>query len=104
MQTFSSPELVAEDSVTIWSKSQGILPSRESIKRKLKKLYFYISDLVTDPRIGPSFLLGACLSFATIWLQKNRTIQSATPVSHQKVLSIQTFSMHLFYLLLVLWK
>uniref|UniRef100_A0A804I675 Uncharacterized protein n=1 Tax=Musa acuminata subsp. malaccensis TaxID=214687 RepID=A0A804I675_MUSAM len=77
--TFTSPELVAEDSVTIWSKSQGILPSRESIKRKLKKLYFYISDLVTDPRIGPSFLLGACLSFATIWLQKNRTIQSATP-------------------------
>ncbi|KMZ71061.1 hypothetical protein ZOSMA_189G00220 [Zostera marina] len=68
-----TPELIPENADSVLLKSiQGVISSG-GMKKRLKSINTSIYDHVTDPRLGPFMLLGACLSFGAIYLQKNQT-------------------------------
>ncbi|KVH98856.1 DnaJ domain-containing protein [Cynara cardunculus var. scolymus] len=73
----STPELVPEDADPIWSRGrEQILSSSRGMKQKLGTIPERISDLMSDPRLGPMLLLGALMSFGFIYLRRNQLIKS----------------------------
>ncbi|CAA2963239.1 dnaJ homolog subfamily C member 16 [Olea europaea subsp. europaea] len=73
------PELSPEEADYFWSQpSEKFLSSGKSIRHWTSGLYLQISDWLSDPRIGPSLLLAAMISFSFIWLKLNRS-QSTQP-------------------------
>ncbi|KAG1334440.1 DnaJ subfamily C member 10 [Cocos nucifera] len=74
--TQPTPDLIPEDANPIWSRSnQGMLSARNAVKEKIRSIAFHIGDYMRDPRIGPGLLLGACISFGTVWLKSSQTTQ-----------------------------
>ncbi|KAL3813005.1 hypothetical protein ACJIZ3_014273 [Penstemon smallii] len=72
----SAPELVPEDAD--WSHgSQRLISSGKNMKQWTSGFVSQISNNLGDPRIGPSLLLGALMSFGLIWLNRNRSTQSS---------------------------
>ncbi|KAF5730165.1 dnaJ subfamily C member 16-like isoform X1 [Tripterygium wilfordii] len=63
-----TPELVPEDSEPNWSS--GV--QRIKIKQRILSILSANYDLLGDPRVGPSLLLAALLSFGTIWLTRSQ--------------------------------
>ncbi|KAK8362221.1 hypothetical protein V6Z12_A03G087500 [Gossypium hirsutum] len=78
-----TPELVPEDAEPFWSRGpQGLLSKSMGTKQKIQRTIIRIYDYLGDPRIGPALLLGALMSFGSIWLmrtQQNRSVQSSQP-------------------------
>ncbi|TYJ42356.1 hypothetical protein E1A91_A03G084000v1 [Gossypium mustelinum] len=78
-----TPELVPEDAEPFWSRGpQGLLSKSMGTKEKIQRTIIRIYDYLGDPRIGPALLLGALMSFGSIWLmrtQQNRSVQSSQP-------------------------
>ncbi|XP_022843383.1 uncharacterized protein LOC111366932 [Olea europaea var. sylvestris] len=73
------PELSPEEADYFWSQpSEKFLSSGKSIRHWTSGLYLQISDWLSDPRIGPSLLFAAMISFSFIWLKLNRS-QSTQP-------------------------
>nr|XP_010917087.1 uncharacterized protein LOC105041762 isoform X2 [Elaeis guineensis] len=73
--TQPTPHLIPEDANPIWSSTQGMLSPRNAVKEKIRSIAFHIGDYMRDPRIGPGLLLGACISFGTVWLKSSQTTQ-----------------------------
>lgn len=67
-----TPDLVTEDSKPIWSRGAQSLPSTSAVKQGVRGFITKIYDQTGDPRIGPMMLLGALLSFGTIWLRRSQ--------------------------------
>ncbi|CAN1296522.1 DnaJ homolog subfamily C member 10 [Linum perenne] len=71
-----TPELVPEDSEPIWSRgAQSVLSKSVGIKHSFRRVMSRVSDHIGDPRIGPMLLLGALMSFGTIWLSRSQKKQ-----------------------------
>lgn len=71
-----TPDLIPEDGNSIWSgHTQGMFSFREAVKQRIWRMALLIGDYTRDPRIGPGLLLGACISFGTVWLQSSHTTQ-----------------------------
>lgn len=77
MQRTKTPDLVTEDSKPIWSRGAQSFPSTSTMKQGVRGFITKIYDFTGDPRIGPMLLLGALLSFGTIWLQRSQPTQQA---------------------------
>ncbi|KAB5516572.1 hypothetical protein DKX38_027220 [Salix brachista] len=76
-----TPALVPEDSDPIWSRgAQSIFSKSIGIKQRIYNNFSRIYDYLGDPRIGPILLLGALMSFGTIWLIRS---QSTHPKASQ---------------------
>ncbi|KAJ6290594.1 hypothetical protein OIU78_026356 [Salix suchowensis] len=76
-----TPALVPEDSDPIWSRgAQSIFSKSIGIKQRIFNNFSRIYDYLGDPRIGPILLLGALMSFGTIWLIRS---QSTHPKASQ---------------------
>uniref|UniRef100_A0A6V7QRF5 J domain-containing protein n=1 Tax=Ananas comosus var. bracteatus TaxID=296719 RepID=A0A6V7QRF5_ANACO len=74
--TQTVPPLNPEERNQKWSKSvHGMRSAGEGLKERVKNFVSHIGDYGSDPRVGPSLLLCACISFGTIWLQSTRTNQ-----------------------------
>lgn len=74
----NTPELIPEDANPMWSKSaQGVLSAGKGLKHRIQDIISSLHYYMKDPRIGPIFLLGACISFGAIWLQSSQSIQPA---------------------------
>ncbi|WCJ35916.1 DNAJ heat shock N-terminal domain-containing protein [Euphorbia peplus] len=68
-----TPELVPEDSDPIWSVgAQNVLSRSAGIKQRIQRFKLKIYDHIGDPRIGPVLLLGALMTYATIWLMRSQ--------------------------------
>ncbi|CAI0560476.1 unnamed protein product [Linum tenue] len=68
-----TPDLVPEDSEPMWSRgAQSVLSKSIGVKHSFRRIISRISDHVGDPRIGPMLLLGALMSFGTIWLSRSQ--------------------------------
>ena len=81
MQRSKTPALVPEDSDPIWSRgAQSIFSKSIGIKQRIYNNISRIYDYLGDPRIGPILLLGALMSFGTIWLIRS---QSTHPKASQ---------------------
>lgn len=79
MQRTRTPELVSVDSQPIWSKGVQSLPSASSLNQRFRDLITKIHDLTGDPRVGPFLLLGALMSFGSIWLRRSQSIPQPGP-------------------------
>ncbi|KAG9451366.1 hypothetical protein H6P81_011331 [Aristolochia fimbriata] len=78
--TSKTPELIDENEEAVWSKgANNILSTSKGMKHRILKLITDISDHLRDPRIGPALMLGACISFGTIWMQKSSTQPTEKP-------------------------
>ncbi|XP_073269934.1 uncharacterized protein [Primulina huaijiensis] len=75
-----TPELSAEEVDNAWSKgSQKFVSSGKSMKQWSNSFISLIYDYLGDPRIGPSLLLGALMSFGLIWLKRSQPAQPSHP-------------------------
>lgn len=84
MQRTRTPDLVTEDSKPIWSRGAQSLPSTSTVKQGVRGFITKIYDQTGDPRIGPMMLLGALLSFGTIWLRRSQpTVRANQTESNQ---------------------
>ncbi|KAJ0048281.1 hypothetical protein Pint_16146 [Pistacia integerrima] len=73
-----TPELVPEDADPIWSRgAQSIRSKSVGMKHWMRNILARCSSYLGDPRIGPSLLLAAIMSFGTIWLVRSQ--QPARP-------------------------
>ncbi|KAF9623693.1 hypothetical protein IFM89_003838 [Coptis chinensis] len=83
-----TPELIPEDTDPIWSRgAQSVLSTTKGIKQRIQSRMTNMYDWMGDPRIGPILLLGACLSFGSIWLNRNQSsgsAQSREPSTEEK--------------------
>lgn len=63
----------------MWSSGTRTVRSAGSgFFQRIKSVISRATDYVGDPRIGPSLLLSACISFGAIWLKSNSpSIQSS---------------------------
>lgn len=78
IQRAKTPELVPEDTDPIWSRgAQSIRSKSVGLKHWMRNILAGYSGYVGDPRIGPSLLLAALMSFGTIWLVRSQ--QPARP-------------------------
>ncbi|KAJ7956418.1 putative DNAJ heat shock N-terminal domain-containing protein [Quillaja saponaria] len=68
---FKTPALVPEDREPVWSRSVQRIPL-ENMKQRTRGIMSRIYDSMGDPRIGPSLLLGALISYGTIWLWRSQ--------------------------------
>ncbi|KZV56529.1 hypothetical protein F511_16128 [Dorcoceras hygrometricum] len=75
-----TPELSAEEVDNTWSKgSQKFVSSGKGMKQWTSSFISRVYDYLADPRIGPSLLLGALMSFGLIWLKRSRPAQPIHP-------------------------
>ncbi|XP_078432724.1 DNAJ heat shock N-terminal domain-containing protein isoform X2 [Wolffia australiana] len=70
-----TPELVPEDKGTVSPSVSGAFSRGGDLKTKVQGVLQKAYDHWADPRLGPLFMLAACISFSTIWLQNNRKSQ-----------------------------
>lgn len=72
----STPELIPEDANPMWPKSaRGVFLGGKGLKQRIQGIVSALLDYIKDPRVGPVFLLGACISFGSIWLQSSQPTQ-----------------------------
>ncbi|KAK3005599.1 hypothetical protein RJ639_016962 [Escallonia herrerae] len=75
-----TPELVPEDADPILSRGTAkVLSSSKGMKQRIQSIGLGICDSLTDPRIGPILLLGALMSFGSIWLRRSQSTLSSEP-------------------------
>ncbi|KAJ4974179.1 hypothetical protein NE237_007353 [Protea cynaroides] len=75
-----TPELIPEDANPIWSRgAQSIRSKTKGMKQRTQRIIDSIYDLLADPRLGPSLLLGALISSGSIWWQRSKPTQSNQP-------------------------
>ncbi|KAE8124010.1 hypothetical protein FH972_018922 [Carpinus fangiana] len=72
-----TPKLVPEDSEPIWFTGAQKILSANTMKQRIRSIIRGIYDHVGDPRNGPFLLLGALLSFGTIWLRRSQPTHSS---------------------------
>lgn len=60
-----------------------MLSARNAVKQKIRSIALHVGDYMRDPRIGPGLLLGACISFGTVWLKSSQTNQPTKRVRDQ---------------------
>ncbi|XP_050223024.1 uncharacterized protein LOC126673092 [Mercurialis annua] len=78
--TANTPDLVPEASDPVWSRgAQGILSKSVGIKHRILGIRSKINDHIGDPRIGPILLLGALMSFGTMWLMRKQAAHQSQP-------------------------
>ncbi|XP_028119685.1 uncharacterized protein LOC114317181 isoform X1 [Camellia sinensis] len=69
-----TPALVPEDADPIWSVgAKNILSKGTGMKQRIGSIMNGIHNRLGDPRIGPVLLLGALLSFGSIWLRRSQS-------------------------------
>ncbi|XP_078160635.1 DNAJ heat shock N-terminal domain-containing protein [Carex rostrata] len=73
------PDLELEEPSRVWSSGTRTVHSASSgLVQRLKGVISLVSDYSGDPRIGPSLLLCACISFGAIWLKNTSpSVQSS---------------------------
>ncbi|KAM7269149.1 hypothetical protein ACFE04_024646 [Oxalis oulophora] len=88
-----TPELLPEDSDPIWSRgAQRVISKSVGMKQRVRNI---ANDYLQDPRTGSFLLLGALISFATIWFRSNQPAkrppaqssesnENAQPTSNEK--------------------
>lgn len=81
MQRTKTPDLVPEDADPIWIKSVQSITSPSAVKQRFHGIVTRISDHIGDPRIGPILLLGALMTFGTIWLRRSQPALQSNPPS-----------------------
>ncbi|KAI6683146.1 hypothetical protein NL676_029059 [Syzygium grande] len=75
-----TPELVPEGEEPMFSKgAQNILSRSTGMTQKIRGFIRGFFDRLGDPRIGPFLLLGALMSFGTIWLRRSKPSQPSQP-------------------------
>ncbi|KAL7161355.1 hypothetical protein ACSBR2_041918 [Camellia fascicularis] len=69
-----TPALVPEDADPIWSVgAKNILSKGTGMKQRIGSIMNGIHNRLGDPRIGPVLLLGALMSFGSIWLRRSQS-------------------------------
>ncbi|XP_077213966.1 DNAJ heat shock N-terminal domain-containing protein isoform X2 [Tasmannia lanceolata] len=83
--TTKSAELSPEDADPVWLKgAQGVMSTSKGMKHKIQGIVANIYDRMKDPKLGPIFLLGACMSLGSIWLQKSQTTQPSKTTNRSR--------------------
>lgn len=77
IQRTKTPELVPDDSEPILLRGAQKIISANTMKQRSHGIIREISDRLSDPRTGPFLLLGALMSFGTIWLRRSQQTQSS---------------------------
>ncbi|PIA62806.1 hypothetical protein AQUCO_00200672v1 [Aquilegia coerulea] len=73
-----TPELIPEDADPIWSRgAQSVVSTSKGMKQRIRNIMTNIYDWMGDPRIGPILLLGASLSFGSIWFHRNQSSKAS---------------------------
>ena len=80
LQTLRTPKLVLDDTEPILSRTAQKIPLK-NMKQKVLDVVGGLYSYLDDPRIGPTLLLGALISLATIWLRRSQRVK--TPESDQ---------------------
>ncbi|XP_057419341.1 uncharacterized protein LOC130713583 [Lotus japonicus] len=71
----STPKLVPDDDTeAVWSKPSPVAPLK-NLKQSILGVLSGLSVYREDPRIGPTLLLGALISWGTIWLRRSQRVQ-----------------------------
>ncbi|GMQ10678.1 hypothetical protein CsSME_00053587 [Camellia sinensis var. sinensis] len=74
MKRAKTPALVPEDADPIWSVgAKNILSKGTGMKQRIGSIMNGIHNRLGDPRIGPVLLLGALMSFGSIWLRRSQS-------------------------------
>ncbi|CAJ1975311.1 unnamed protein product [Sphenostylis stenocarpa] len=73
--TLRTPKLVPDDTEPIWSITAQNIP----LKNLQQSILGGLSVYREDPRLGPFLLLGALISFGTIWLRRSQQVQPSEP-------------------------
>ncbi|KAL5722905.1 hypothetical protein ACHQM5_006365 [Ranunculus cassubicifolius] len=77
-----TPDLIPEDADPMWARgAQSVVSTSKGMKQKIHNLLSKIYDWMGDPRMGPMLLLGAALSFGSIWFNRNQPSKKPTPPS-----------------------
>lgn len=101
LQTLRTPKLVPDDTEPIWSRTAQSIPL-QNLKQNILGVLSGLSVYSDDPRVGPFLLLGALISFGTIWLRRGQQVQSSKsnqPSSNQPSESTQPNSKVTFALI-----
>lgn len=77
LQRAKTPELVPESAEPMRS---GV-PKTVKATQKLLSIWNIIKDYLTDPRMGPTLLLGALLSAGNVWWARSRSTQPPVPTN-----------------------
>ncbi|KAK7411427.1 hypothetical protein VNO78_02860 [Psophocarpus tetragonolobus] len=72
--TLRTPKLVPDDTEPIWSITAQNIPLK-NLKQSILGGLSGLSVYREDPRLGPFLLLGALISFGTIWLRRSQQVQ-----------------------------
>ncbi|XP_059644075.1 uncharacterized protein LOC132285859 [Cornus florida] len=76
-----TPALVPEDADPIWSRgATSIISTSKGMKQKIGSITSRIHDNLGDPRLGPILLLGALMSFGSIWLWRSQSTHSSQSI------------------------
>ncbi|THF99344.1 hypothetical protein TEA_007664 [Camellia sinensis var. sinensis] len=74
LERAKTPALVPEDADPIWSVgAKNILSKGTGMKQRIGSIMNGIHNRLGDPRIGPVLLLGALMSFGSIWLRRSQS-------------------------------
>ena len=72
--TLRTPKLVPDDTEPILSRTAQKIPLK-NMKQKVLDVVGGLYNYLDDPRIGPTLLLGALISLATIWLRRSQPVK-----------------------------
>lgn len=73
-----TPELIPEDVEPIWSRgAQSLVSTGMGMKQRIQSFLSNMYYNYGDPRIGPILLLGALMSFGSIWLRRSQSSEPA---------------------------
>lgn len=78
LQTLRTPKLVPDDTEPLWAKTSPMIPLK-NLKQSIPGVLSGLSVYLEDPRIGPALLLGALISFGTIWLRRSQRVRPSQP-------------------------
>ncbi|XP_057443153.1 uncharacterized protein LOC130734660 isoform X2 [Lotus japonicus] len=76
--TLRTPKLVPDDTEPLWAKTSPMIPLK-NLKQSIPGVLSGLSVYLEDPRIGPALLLGALISFGTIWLRRSQRVRPSQP-------------------------
>lgn len=80
LQTLKTPQLVEDDSETLWSRTAQKMPLK-NVKQRIMDVITGPNSYLEDPRVGPILLLGALISLGYIWLRRSQ--QAHLPEQNQ---------------------
>ncbi|KQK15065.1 uncharacterized protein LOC100831408 [Brachypodium distachyon] len=83
--TSKVPDLLPEETRKEWlSGTKSIRSAGKSLKERVQNSGFNFREYLTDPRVGPTLLLCACISWGTIWFKHSQSTKNSSQAEAPK--------------------